>query len=227
MQFKQLCTVGVATFLTAVFVLSCSSPAHPAHDLPVPAVDLPAAKPGEMQTAVFAGGCFWGAQAVFQQLNGVDKVVAGFAGGSKDTATYEQVCTDTTGHAESIQVTYDPAKISYGTLLRVFFTVFDPTTLNRQENDRGTQYRTAIFYNSDDQKHVAESYIKQITDAKIFDAPIVTGLEKLTAEKGFVAAEDYHQDYVQKHPEQPYVQACSLPKVGLVKEKFPQLLKTK
>ena len=139
--------------------------------LPKPAVDLSAAdvKPGETRTAVLAGGCFWCTEAVYQQLEGVEKVTSGYAGGSKDTANYEAVCNGDTGHAECIQITYDPAKISYGQLLRVFFAVIDPTTKNAQGPDHGTQYRSAIFYENDEQKTVAEAYIRQLSDAKAFE----------------------------------------------------------
>ncbi len=194
--------------------------------LPKPAVDLPAGdlKPGEMRTAVLAGGCFWCTEAVYQQLLGVEKVTSGYAGGSKETASYEAVCNGDTGHAESIQITYDPAKISYGQLLRVFFAVIDPTTKNAQGPDHGTQYRSAIFYENEDQKKVAEAYIKQLTDAKSFDRPIVTTVEALKP-GGFYAAEFYHQNYAVCNPNNPYIRAQAVPKVEKLHKKFPELLK--
>lgn len=194
--------------------------------LPKPAVDLPAGdlKPGERRTAILAGGCFWCTEAVYQQLEGVDKVTSGYAGGSKETANYEAVCGGDTGHAESIQITYDPAKISYGQLLRVFFAVIDPTTKNAQGPDHGTQYRSAIFYENDDQKKVAEAYIKQLTDAKAFARPIVTTVEPLKPD-AFYPAEFYHQNYAVCNPNNPYIRAQAVPKVEKVHKKFPELLK--
>src|SRR5689334_16814551 len=151
--------------------VSCSRPTHAAADLPKPTKDLTApAKPGELRTAVLAAGCFWCSEAVFEQLNGVTDVVSGYAGGAKEDAEYETVGSGRTGHAESIQITYDPSKISYGVLLRVFFTTHDPTTKDRQGPDHGHQYRSAIFYDSPEQKQVAEDYIGQLNDAKVFDA---------------------------------------------------------
>ena len=209
-------------FLLALFCASCNAPAQPLRDVPLPAKDIAADKVSAPQTLVIAGGCFWSTQAVFEKLKGVSGVVAGYAGGDKDTATYEQVCSGTTGHAESVQITYDPAVISYGTLLRVYFTIFDPTTLNQQGNDVGTNYRSAIFYSSDAQKDVAQSYIHQLDDAHVFKDPIVTSLEPL---KGFYSAEDYHQDFAAKHPDHPYVQFCDVPKLKVLHEKFADLLK--
>jgi peptide-methionine (S)-S-oxide reductase len=152
----------------------------------------------------------------------VTDVTSGYAGGTKETATYEQVSSGATDHAESVRITYDPSKISYGTLLRVFFTIFDPTTLNRQGPDSGKQYRTAIFYASDEEKRVAEAYIKQLTEAKVFEQPIVTALEPL---KEFYPAEGYHQDYVKHHPENPYVVRWAAPKMKKVEEMFGELVK--
>ena len=171
---------------------------------------------------MLAGGCFWATQAVFEKLNGVNSVVAGYAGGEKSTATYDQVITERTGHAESVQISYDPSIITFGQLLRVYFTLFDPTTLNRQGNDVGTSYRSAIFYANDDQKRIAAAYIKQLTDDHAFADPIVTSLEPLN---GFYPAEDYHQDYAEKNPNDSYVQVCDVPKLALLREKFAGLLK--
>ncbi len=190
---------------------------------PKPELDLPAGKPGETRSAVFAGGCFWCTEAVFRQLRGVKSVTSGYAGDTKETATYKTVCSGTTKHAESIRFEYDPSEISYGQLLQVFFTAHDPTTKDRQGADRGHQYRSAIFYASDEEKKVAEAYIKQLDAAKKFPAPIVTTLEPLTE---FFPAEDYHQDFVTNNPNQGYVRQCSLPKVFKIREVFADWLKT-
>lgn len=177
------------------------------------------------QTAVLAGGCFWCVEAVFQQIEGVEKVVSGYSGGDASTANYETVCTGTTGHAESVQITFDPQKISYGQLLKVFFDVaHDPTQLNRQGPDHGTQYRSAIFYSNPEQKKIAEAYIKQLDDAKVFRSPIVTQVVPL---KAFYPGEGYHQNYCNRNPRNPYVQAVAMPKVEKVKEKLPELVKSK
>jgi len=215
-------SLSTVPFLIALLCVSCNAPAEPLHDVPVAAKDLPAGKAGETRTLVLAGGCFWSTQAVFEKLKGVNDVVAGYAGGDKDTATYEQVSSGSTGHAESVQITYDPAIISYGTLLRVYFTIFDPTTLNRQGNDVGTNYRSTIFYSEDAQKHVTDDYIHQINDAHVYKDPIVTTLEPL---KGFYTAEEYHQHFADKNPDYPYVQFCDVPKLKVLHEKFADLLK--
>ncbi|HZL87365.1 MAG TPA: peptide-methionine (S)-S-oxide reductase MsrA [Pirellulaceae bacterium] len=172
--------------------------------------------------AVLAGGCFWCTEAAFEQLDGVLDVTSGYAGGTKETADYKTVCTGTTGHAEAIRITYDPAKISYGQLLDVFFDAHDPTQLNRQGNDIGTQYRSAIFYASDAEKQAAVGKIKMLTDARKFPRPIVTTLEPL---KEFYPAEDYHQDYARLNPDQPYIQAVSMPKVCKIRDKHSELLR--
>jgi len=190
---------------------------------PIPAAttdDMPASAPGKA-TAVFAGGCFWGTQSVFERVKGVLDTTAGYSGGSAKTATYDQVTTETTGHAESVEVVYDPAKITYGQLLRIFFSVaHDPTQLNRQGPDVGTSYRSAIFYTSEDQKRIATAYIAQLDAAKVFPHPIVT---EVTPLKGFYAAEGYHQDYALHHPENPYILVCDRPKVEALKKQFPEL----
>jgi peptide-methionine (S)-S-oxide reductase len=173
------------------------------------------------ETAVFAGGCFWGVQGVFQRVKGVTRAVSGYAGGAAASAHYELVSGGTTGHAESVQVTYDPARVSYTQLLQVFFTVaHDPTQLNRQGPDVGTQYRSAIFYASAPQKVGAESYIEQLTAAKTFSRPIVTQVVPLT---GFYAAEAYHQDYLNLHPDEPYIVYNDWPKIDNLKKRFPSL----
>jgi peptide-methionine (S)-S-oxide reductase len=191
--------------------------------LPSPATDVASTSP--TATAVFAGGCLWGVEAVFERLKGVSEVVSGFAGGKKSTANYETVSGGRTGHAESVKVTYDPSKISYGQLLQVFFSVaHDPTTLNRQGPDEGTQYRSAIFYADAEQKRVAEAYIKQLDDAKVFKHKIVT---QLTPLDGFYAAEAYHQHYFDQHPNQPYIVYNDAPKVRELQKQFPELLAKK
>jgi len=177
---------------------------------------------GETATAIFAGGCFWCTEAAFEQLDGVIDVTSGYSGGKKETANYERVCDGDTGHAEVIRVTYDPKKINYDQLLDVFFDSHDPTQLNHQGNDYGTQYRSAIFYADEAQRRAAESKIKQLTDAKAFDDPIVTKLEKLTA---FYPAEDYHQDYARNNPNQPYIATHAVPAACAVRAKHPSLVK--
>ncbi len=172
------------------------------------------------ETAVFAGGCFWGTQTVFEHVRGVVSTAAGYAGGSAATATYPQVTTETTGHAESVKVVFNPARISYGRLLQVFFAVHDPTTLNRQGPDVGTSYRSAIFYTSDEQHKIAESYIAQLNAAKVFPRPIVT---QIVPDQGFYRAEEYHQDYAMNHPDNPYIEVCDRPKLDTLKTEFPDL----
>jgi peptide-methionine (S)-S-oxide reductase len=189
--------------------------------IPAPATDVkaPAAKAA---TAVFAGGCFWGVEAVFERLKGVSNVVSGFAGGKKETAHYDIVSEGRSGHAESVQITYDPSQITYGQLLQVFFSVaHDPTELNRQGPDEGTQYRSAIFYVDDEQKRVAEAYIQQLNDAKVFRRKIVT---QITPLNGFYAAEAYHQHYLDRHPNDPYIVYNDQPKVRDLQKQFPELV---
>jgi peptide-methionine (S)-S-oxide reductase len=189
---------------------------------PIPAAvtdDALAATPGKLK-AVFAGGCFWGTQAVFERVKGVVDTTVGYSGGSAATATYDQVTTETTGHAESVEVTYDPSKITYGQLLRIFFSVaHDPTQLNRQGPDVGPSYRSAIFYANDDQKRVAQAYIAQLDAAHVFARPIVTEVSPL---KGFYRAEDYHQDYALHNPGNPYILVCDRPKIEALKKEFPE-----
>jgi peptide-methionine (S)-S-oxide reductase len=177
------------------------------------------------QIAVMAGGCFWGVDAVFKHVKGVSKVVSGYAGGEAKTAEYELVGTGRTGHAESVQITFDPTQITYGQLLRIFFSVaHDPTELNRQGPDEGTQYRSAIFFLNDAQKHVAEAYIAQLHRAKVFKHPIVTQVAPL---KGFYQAEGYHQNYLELHPHNPYIMYNDLPKLSALKKQFPELYRGK
>jgi len=174
------------------------------------------------KTAVLAGGCFWCTEAAFEQLEGVLDVTSGYIGGSRETANYRAVCGGDTGHAEAIRITYDPAKISYETLLDVFFDAHDPTQLNRQGNDIGTQYRSAIFYADDDERQRAEARIRALNEKHAFPRPMVTTLEPLGA---FYPAEDYHQDYARLNPDQPYIQSVSTPKVCKVRAKHPTLLR--
>jgi len=176
------------------------------------------------ETAVFAGGCFWGVQSVYNRVKGVTATTAGYSGGEARTATYDQVTTETTGHAESLKIDYDPSVISYGTLLRIFFSVVhDPTQLNRQGPDVGTSYRSAIFYTSEEQHKVAAAYIAQLDAAKVYPAKIVTQVVPL---KGFYDGEAYHQDYADKNPNNPYIQVCDVPKMAALKVQFPELFKT-
>ncbi len=190
---------------------------------PDAALDLPPDGDGE-RTAVLAGGCFWCTEAVFKELAGVRAVRPGYAGGTAETADYRTVCSGTTGHAEAIEIAYDPRRTSYGDLLKVFFSVaHDPTQKNRQGNDRGPQYRSAVFYASDDEKRVAEAYIAQIDAAGVYDAPIVTTLEPLET---FYQAEDYHYDYAARNPSQPYVVHVSAPKVAKLRKAYPERLKS-
>jgi peptide-methionine (S)-S-oxide reductase len=191
-------------------------------NFPDPTIDLNASS-GGLQTAVLAGGCFWCTEAVFLQIEGVEKVVSGYSGGESRTANYDAVCTGGTGHAEAIQITFDPAKVSYGRLLKIFFSVaHDPTQLNRQGNDRGTQYRSAIFYSDPEQKRIAEAYIRQLNEAKIFPSPIVTEVAPLAA---FYPAEGYHQNYCSLNPQNPYIAAVAEPKVEKTRKHFAELLK--
>jgi peptide-methionine (S)-S-oxide reductase len=190
--------------------------------IPAAAVDAELAAPGApSRTAVVAGGCFWGIQAVYQHVRGVNKVISGYAGGSASTARYEVVGSGRTGHAESVQITYDPARVTYGQLLRVFFSVaHDPTTLNRQGPDDGTQYRSAVFFQDADQERIARAYIAQLDAAHVFRDPIVTDVTKLP---GFYAAEDYHQNYATLHPHDPYIVVNDAPKVANLRTLFPEL----
>jgi len=211
--------------LTFAGVTACSAGDRGNSTLPSPAVDAPMATTKAEQTAVVAGGCFWGIQAVFQHVKGVIGATSGYAGGSAKTAEYELVSTGETGHAESVKITYDPSKITYGQLLRVFFSVaHDPTQLNRQGPDEGTQYRSSIFYGTDDQKRIAEAYITQLEKAKVFQRPIVTQVVPL---KGFYPAEAYHQDYAAHHPNNPYIIYNDAPKVAHLRELFPDLYNSK
>jgi peptide-methionine (S)-S-oxide reductase len=223
---RSLPTVpAVLAVLTVVLVLvaaTATSGASRQTRGPVVAPIVDATVPSAAEdTAVFAGGCFWGIEAVFEHVKGVKSAVSGYAGGNAGNPSYEQVSTGDTGHAESVQVIYNPAQVSYGKLLQIFFSVaHDPTQLNRQGPDRGTQYRSEIFYNNPQQQQIAESYIKQLTAARTFSRPIVTKVEKL---RGFYPAEEYHQDYLAHHPNQPYIVINDQPKVAALKKQFPDI----
>lgn len=212
-------------FLVGATMAACSSIAASAKSIPDPAVDAPLASAKGEQTAVLAGGCFWGVEAVFEHVKGVSDVKSGYSGGSRETAQYQKVGTGDTGHAESVKITYDPAQITYGQLLKVFFSVaHDPTELNRQGPDTGTQYRSAIFYANDEQKRIAQAYIDQLNQAKVFGRPIVT---EVAALKSFNEAEAYHQDYLVNHPDEPYIVINDMPKVENLKKQLPGLYKAK
>jgi peptide-methionine (S)-S-oxide reductase len=213
---KALFSAAAVLGFAGVSAFAASAPV-----LPAPAVDAPLAASRAPATAVFAGGCFWGVEAVFAHVKGVKSATSGYSGGEAATARYYTVGSGRTGHAESVKVTYDPAVISYGQLLKVFFSVaHDPTQLNRQGPDVGTQYRSAIFYGSDEQKRIADTYVEQINRAKVFGKPIVTEIAPL---KAFYQAEDYHQNYLALHPNEPYIVYNDLPKLAQLKEQFPDL----
>jgi len=214
----RLFAAAAATILLSVASLAAHA-ASPAQALPAPKINaaLPAA--GKMETAVLSGGCFWGIQGVFEHVKGVQKVYSGYSGGPGAMAQYELVSTGRTGHAESVQIVFDPRQISYGEVLQIFFTVAtDPTQVNMQFPDEGPQYRGEIFYANADQKKVAEAYIQQLNDAHVFRKPIATRVDPL---KGFFKAEDYHQDYLTLHPDQPYIATYDIPKVAMLRQVFP------
>lgn len=209
----------------AAAILGLAAPiataASSATPLPDPVLDTPPAKAAGTETAVLAGGCFWGVEGVFEHVKGVTRVVSGYSGGTADTANYRQVSSGSTGHAEAVRITYDPRKISYGQLLKVFFSVaHDPTQLNRQGPDTGPQYRSAVFYADAEQKRVADAYIAQLQKAQVFPRPVVTEVVPL---KAFHEAEAYHQDYMVKHPTQRYIVVNDQPKIADLKRQFPSL----
>src|SRR5579859_1096093 len=214
----SFCAAAIGALAITAFAVSPSLGAEDAVIIPPPSVDAPAAT--GIQTAVLAGGCFWGVQGVFQHTAGVVNAVSGYAGGSKMTADYDLVSTGTTGHAEAVEIKYDPKKISYGKILQIFFSVVhDPTQLNRQGPDSGPQYRSAIFTTNEEQKKVADAYIAQLNTAKVYRKPIVTKVGPL---EGFFPAEAYHQDYLTLHPNQPYIAYNDLPKVENLKKIFAE-----
>lgn len=208
----------------SMFGAACARGSVDFKSFPSPAVDLPLKEGETVRETVLAGGCFWCTEGVFQEIPGVLSVVSGYAGGTKASANYETVSGGETGHAEAIKISYDPKLISYGQLLKVFFSVaHDPTTLNRQGNDVGSQYRSAVFYANDEEKQVAEAYIKQLDEAKVFSGPIVTKIERLEA---FYDAEAYHQDFVRQNPDQGYVRAVAVPKVEKARKAAKEIATT-
>jgi len=219
--------LGNVAVLIAILVIAAAVTWQRAHAasavvaLPNPTVDAPLAAKSGSETTVLAGGCFWGIQAVFQHVKGVKEATSGYSGGSVPSPDYEQVSSGETGHAESVQIVYDPSQVTYGELLRVFFSVaLDPTEVNRQGPDEGTQYRSVIFYGNDEQKHIAEAYIAQLNQAKVFSKAIATQVVPL---KAFYPAEGYHQNYATVHPNDPYIVYNDAPKVANLRKEFPDL----
>ena len=215
-MFKRLLFLGPSLALFAALLPAANTRAA----VPDATIDQEKSAAPAKETAVVAGGCFWGVEAVFKNVKGVTKVVSGFAGGERKTANYEEVSTGRTGHAESVQITYDPSQVTYGQLLKVYFAVaHDPTEVNRQGPDWGSQYRSVVF---DEQKKIAEAYIRQLNDAGVFSKPIAT---QVTPLKGFFAAESYHQNYLENHRDNPYIIYNDLPKLAALKKQLPQLCK--
>jgi len=214
MRNQLLAAVAAVSLLAAHAASAAAAP-----PLPAPKVDEGLPMIGKMETVVLSGGCFWGVQAVFQHVKGVRQARSGYAGGQSMTAHYEMVSTGTTGHAESVEIVFDPHQITFGEILRIFFTVAtDPTQVNMQFPDEGPQYRGEVFYATPEQKRVAEAYIQQLNEAHVFRKPIATRVDPL---KGFFKAEDYHQDYLVRHPDQPYIATYDVPKVAALRSVFP------
>jgi peptide-methionine (S)-S-oxide reductase len=212
---------AVLLMVTLASIAACNAADRAVTNLPNPVIDASLGTAKSQQTAVVAGGCFWGIQAVFEHVKGVVSATSGYSGGVAKTAEYELVSGGDTGHAESVKIVYDPSQITYGQLLRVFFSVaHNPTELNRQGPDTGSQYRSSIFYGNDEQKRIAEAYIAQLESAKIFSRPIVTAVVPL---QGFYPAEAYHQDYAAHHPNDPYIVYNDAPKVRNLRQQFPDL----
>lgn len=212
---------SILALTLSLSTLACNAQSETQHGpIPPPQTDAPLATSPGHATAVFAGGCFWGTQAVFERVKGVLKTTAGYSGGSASTAHYDDVTTETTGHAESVEVVYDPSRLTYGQLLRVFFTIHDPTTLNRQGPDVGTSYRSAIFFSTPEQQRIATAYIAQLDAANAWPHRIVTQVVPL---KGFYRAEDYHQDFALKNPNNSYIQVCDRPKITTLQTDYPEL----
>jgi peptide-methionine (S)-S-oxide reductase len=221
----QLKTIAAVLALAACGWACRAGAASAQTPIPAPKIDTPAAEATGLQTAVLAGGCFWGLQGMFEHVEGVTKVVAGYSGGTRETARYDVVSTETTGHAESVEITFDPKKVSYGQLLRLFFSVaHDPTQLNRQGPDSGPSYRSEIFFASPAQERIAKAYVEQLSRAKAFSAPIVTKIEPL---KAFYPAEAYHQDFLVRNPTYPYIVINDLPKIDHLKRIHPELYREK
>jgi len=218
---RYISCILIVFFLGASLACNRATAASEVIAIPDPAVDAPLASAKGTRTAVLAGGCFWGVEAVFEHVRGVTNVVSGYSGGVAGQATYDAVSTGRTGHAEAVRITYDPSQITYGTLLKIFFSVaHDPTQLNRQGPDTGTQYRSAIFYADAEQRRIAESYINQLNQAKVFRQRIATQVAALNS---FYQAEAYHQDYLVHHLEQPYIVSHDLPKLDNLRKHFPDL----
>jgi peptide-methionine (S)-S-oxide reductase len=218
---KHFFSTVLAQIAAALAAMAVTATTFAASALPSPTIDTPLASKPTIETAVLAGGCFWGIEAVFEHLKGVTQAVSGYSGGNADSAKYEKVSLGSTGHAEAVRISYDPSRITYGQLLKVFFSVaHNPTELNRQGPDVGTQYRSAIFFGNEEQKKVAEAYIAQLNGAKIFPRAIVTQVAPL---KAFYEAEAYHQDYAARNPTQPYIVVHDLPKVANLQKQFPEL----
>jgi peptide-methionine (S)-S-oxide reductase len=209
--------LGGVLFLGGRLAVGSTAPVTP----PGPVIDVPLADAPSTETVVFAGGCFWGVEAVFEHVKGVKSAVSGYAGGAANAPSYETVSSGTTGHAESVQVVFDPSQVSFGKLLEIFFSVaHDPTEKDRQGPDVGTQYRSAVFYVTDEQRRVTEAYVKQLSDAKVYPHPIVTEVSRLRA---FYPAEAYHQHYAMLHPDSPYISTYDLPKVAALERRYPRL----
>jgi peptide-methionine (S)-S-oxide reductase len=220
---RTLSITAIVAFFAwnAVRSIGARPAAEPHYPFPKPTLDAPLAASKSQETAVLAGGCFWGVQAVFEHLKGVRSVTAGYSGGRINSPSYEMVSSGLTGHAESVNIAFDPSQISYGQILMIFFSVaHDPTQLNRQGPDDGTQYRSAIFYSSEEQRRIAAAYIEQLNAAKVYPRNIVT---EVVSFKSFFRAEDYHQDYLQTHTDQPYIVYNDLPKLEHLKKRFPDL----
>jgi peptide-methionine (S)-S-oxide reductase len=216
-----IAAIGAFFAWSAVRSIGARPPAEPSYPFPKPTVDAPLAAGKSQETAILAGGCFWGVQAVFEHLKGVRSVTAGYSGGHVNAPAYEMVGSGLTGHAESVSITFDPSQISYGQVLMIFFSVaHDPTQLNRQGPDDGTQYRSAIFYSNEEQRRIATAYIEQLDAAKVYPRKIVT---EVVLFKAFFRAEEYHQDYLRTHTDQPYIVYNDLPKLEHLKKQFPEL----
>ena len=221
-RFFRPASIFAGLLLAAgIVVRGLPSAAESARSIPPPGLDEPASPQAASEVAVLAGGCFWGVQGVFQHVEGVTSAVSGYAGGAASMAHYDMVSTNTTGHAEAVQVTFDPRRVSYGRILQIYFSVaHDPTELNRQGPDVGTQYRSAIFPANPEQAHIAEAYVAQLNQAHVFDAPIVT---KIEPGRDFYPAESYHQDFLTRNPRYPYIVINDLPKIENLKRLFPDL----
>lgn len=221
---QRIVRVTATGALAALTACGLADAADRTYDLPNPVVDVPLSQAKGNQTLVVAGGCFWGVEAVFKHVKGVISATSGYSGGDASTANYEATSSGRTGHAEAVSIVYDPSQVTPGQLLKVFFSVaHDPTQLNRQGPDHGTQYRSAVFYKGDEQKRVVEAYIDQLQKAKIYSGPIVTQVTPLTA---FYRAEEYHQNYLALHPNQPYIVINDIPKVEALKSKFPTMYRS-